>query len=233
MVILMAILFSVNNFAAPVNDVVSNGSATQNKIQELTRLLENRNKLQVSLQNEVDQLSQTISTLTGKNDLLNYKLSKIETRQRDILLSISDLQSPKKAIKGQDAPIKATQKEQSAYQVAIDFILKSKDYDKAISAFTAFVTDYPKSALVANSYYWLGQLYNKKQKFTQSQKYFSTVVSDFPKSPKRSDALFQVGLINEKLGYLKSAKKSYRKLLKEYPNSSPANLASKRLQELK
>jgi len=76
-------------------------------------------------------------------------------------------------------------------------------------------------------------LYNKKQKFTQSQKYFSTVVSDFPKSPKRSDALFQVGLINEKLGYLKSAKKSYRKLLKEYPNSSPANLASKRLQELK
>jgi len=110
----MAILFSVNNFAAPVNDVVSNGSATQNKIQELTRLLENRNKLQVSLQNEVDQLSQTISTLTGKNDLLNYKLSKIETRQRDILLSISDLQSPKKAIKGQDAPIKATQKEQSA-----------------------------------------------------------------------------------------------------------------------
>ena len=230
MAILMAIFFSVNSISAPVNDVVMNGSQTQKKIQELSRLLENRNKVLISLQNDVDQLSQSVNALTGSNDLLNYKLTKIENRQREIMLTISDLQSPKSS-KKKKLPIKSP--ERAAYQKAVDFIIKTKNYDKAISAFTAFITEYPKSPLVVNSHYWLGQLYYKKKQFNKAKKSFLSVVNKFPKSNKRAAAILKVGVINEKLGYVSSAKKSYNKVKKEYPNSSPAVIATKKLKDLR
>jgi tol-pal system protein YbgF len=148
-------------------------------------------------------------------------------------LTISNLQAPKTKQKNNVAPINGNQTEQSAYQAAVDFILKSKDYDKAISAFTAFVANYPKSTLVANSYYWLGQLYYKKQQFKNAQQSFAEVVNNFSKSAKRSDAILKIGVIDETLGDVPSAKKAYNKVLKEYPNSSPAELAAKRLKELR
>jgi tol-pal system protein YbgF len=119
------------------------------------------------------------------------------------------------------------------WRVSICDSLKSKDYDKAISAFTAFVANYPKSTLVANSYYWLGQLYYKKQQFKNAQQSFAEVVNNFSKSAKRSDAILKIGVIDETLGDVPSAKKAYNKVLKEYPNSSPAELAAKRLKELR
>lgn len=228
--ILVVIFFSVNSISAPVNDVVMNGSQTQKKIQELTRLLENRNKVLTSLQNDVDQLSQSVNALTGNNDLLNYKLTKIENRQREIMLTISDLQSSKSSQK-KKLPIQSP--ERTAYQKAVDFIIKSKNYDKAISAFKAFITDYPKSQLVVNSHYWLGQLYYKKKQFNEAKKSFLSVVNKFPKSNKRAAAILKVGVINEKLGYVSSAKKSYYKVQKEYPNSSPAMIATKKLKDLR
>lgn len=232
MAFLMAIFFSVNSFAASVNDVTSTSVQTEKKIKDLTRLLENRNKMQINLQNQVEELSEEVSSLKGTNEVLNYKLSQVEERQRDIMLMISDLQITQPAKNTLVATEKVEQTEKSSYQAAVDLVLKSKNYEQAITAFTMFVTDYPESSLVANAQYWLGQLFYKEKQLEKAKAAFLVVVNNYPKSSKRADATLKVGVIDDKLGDVRSAKKSYQKVLDEYPTSSAAGLAAKRLKGL-
>ena len=229
---LAAILFSFNTIAAPINDVTSSSTQTEKKIQLLTHLLENRNKMQNNLQNQVEELSEEVNILKGNNDELNYKLSQMEKRQRDIMLMISDLEVVKPTSTANAETENTNKTEQSSYQRAVDLVLKSKDYKQAIAGFTLFVNDYPKSALVANSQYWLGQLFYKEKKLKEAKLAFSVVVEKFPKSSKRADAILKVGVIDDKLGDVLSAKKSYKQVLAEYPTSSAADLAAKRLKGL-
>jgi tol-pal system protein YbgF len=111
-------------------------------------------------------------------------------------------------------------------------VLINKDYNQAISAFEAFIGNYPQSEYLANSHYWLGQLLYQQQKRKEARVAFLLVSDKFPQSGKRADSLFKIGVIDEYLGELASAKDFYQKVLKEYPNSSAAGLAKKRLNAL-
>lgn len=232
MALFVAIFFTFNTYAATVNDVTGGSAQTEKKIQNLMRLLENRNKMQNNLQNQVEELSEEVNALKGNNDELNYKLSQMEKRQRDIMLMISDLQVAQPASTAKVETEDVNKTEQSSYQSAVDLVLKSKDYDQAITAFSMFVNDYPASTLVANAQYWLGQLFYKEKKLKDAKTAFLIVVNKFPKSTKRPDAILKVGVIDDKLGNVLSAKKSYQKVLDEYPTSSASGLAAKRLKEL-
>jgi len=163
----------------------------------------------------------------------DYKINQIENRQRNLYQLIEEQKTTPKANTGQAAsksPVNANEK--ASYQAAVDLVLINKNYDQAITAFEAFVIDYPESEYVANSQYWLGQLFNNKKKRTEARSAFLIVTEKFPGSNKRADSLYKIGLIDEYLGKLSSAKKFYEKAIKEYPNSSPANLAQKRLKAL-
>ena len=218
--------------AAPVNDVALTNDQLSKQVQSLTRQLTNRNKMQVRLQNELDELSTELSQVKGQNELFEYKFEQMEKRQREMLISISDLESRKPvSVASSQAP--AVEKtEQSAYQSAVDLVLKNKDYDQAIVAFNLFVTDHPESALVANAQYWLGQLLYKQKQRPDARKAFLIVVDKYPQSNKRADSMLKVGIIDESLGNKESAKKYYNMILKEYGTSSAATLAATRLKAL-
>lgn len=218
--------------AAPVSDLTasSNNQSLEKQIADLSRLLSTRNKMQVRLQSQLDLLSQEMSNIQGDIELFNHKIEQIENRQRNLYQLLEEQKK---------APVNKTEnskpvanKEQAAYQSAVDLVLVNKEYQQAISAFEAFVIDYPKSNYVDNSQYWLGQLLYKQKKRKEARSAFLIVIDDFPKSNKRADSLFKVGIIDEYLGELASAKGFYQKVLAEYPNSSAAGLAKQRLQGL-
>ena len=236
--IFMATFLSASSFAAaPVSDVTSAKSNEQieKQLDELTRLLESRNRMQIRFQNQLDELSQEVSQINGNLELFNHKVEQIENRQRNLYQLIDE---QKNAIS--KAPINNTPEssepvavdEKAAYQSAVDLVLVEKDYEQAITAFEAFVIDHPKSSLVANSQYWLGQLLYKEKKRDEARAAFLIVTEKYPDSSKRADALFKVGIIDEYLGKKDSAKMFYEKVLKEYAGSSAASLASKRLKAL-
>jgi len=236
--IFMATFLSASSFAtAPVSDVTTAKSNKQieEQLDELTRLLENRNRMQIRFQNQLDELSQEVSQISGSLELFNHKIEQIENRQRNLYQLIEEqksaiAKSPIANATENSEPVAIDEK--AAYQSAVDLVLVEKDYQQAITAFEAFVIDHPESSLVANSQYWLGQLLYKEKKRDEARSAFLIVTEKYPDSSKRADSLFKIGIIDEYLGKTNSAKAFYEKVLKEYPSSSAAGLAGKRLKGL-
>jgi tol-pal system protein YbgF len=231
-VILMATLLSSPVFAAaPVTDVTASNSSNMQidkRLQELTRLLENRNKMQVRLQSQLDELAQEMNQVKGSIELFNHKVEQIENRQREIYQMIDELNKPvAKPVSGKEVAVAGDDK--VAYQQAVDLVLVNKEYGQAITAFEAFLIDYPQSSYIANSHYWLGQLLLQKKQFNEARSAFLTVVEKYPDAIKRPDSLYKIGFVDEYLGNLTSAQSFYNKVLKEFPDSSAAGLAKKRL----
>ena len=239
-VMIMIAFLSTSTFAAaPVSDVTmigSNSPSSQQsatgievKLEQLTRLLETRNKMQVRLQTQVDQLSQELNQVKGTNEVLNHKLEQVETRQRNLYQLIDELDKPAtpQVVTPVDTGVQTNEK--VAYQKAVDLVLVNKDFDQAITAFEAFIIDYPQSSYMANSYYWLGQLLYKEKKRDEARTAFLTVAEKYPESNKRSDSLYKIGFIDEYLGNVESAKTFYKKVVNEFPDSSAAELSKNRL----
>lgn len=236
--IFMATFLSVSSFAAtPVSDVTRAKSNEQieKQLDELTRLLENRNRMQIRSQNQLDELSKEVSQMSGNLELFNHKIEQIENRQRNLYQLIEEQKTvigkaPVNPTPANSTPVAVDEK--AAYQLAVDLVLVEKSYEQAITAFEVFVIDHPRSSLVANSQYWLGQLLNKAKKRDEARSAFLIVTEKYPDSNKRADALYKIGIIDEYLGKKDSAKLYYKKVLKEYADSSAASLASKRLKGL-
>jgi tol-pal system protein YbgF len=231
-VIFMALFLSAPVFAAaPVNDVTATTSNMQleKQIQELTRLLEKRNKMQVRLQSQLDQLAQEMSQIKGNMELFNHKVEQVENRQRDIYQMIDGLNKPA-TTPAKAEEITAQGDDKAVYQQAVDLVLVNKEYGQAITAFEAFLIDYPQSSYTANAHYWLGQLLLQKKKFDEARTAFLTVVEQYPDANKRPDALYKIGFVDEYLGNIASAKTFYNKVVNEFPDSSAAGLSKKRLE---
>ena len=179
----MAAFLSASVFAAaPVKDVTvrKNNMQIEKQLQELTRLLETRNKMQVRLQNQLDELSQEMNQIRGSIELFNHKVEQVERRQRNLYQLIEEQSKPAvtQVVDNSSGSVaEGVDEEKKAYQNAVDLVLVNKEYEQAIVAFEAFVIDYPKSSYVANSQYWLGQLLYKQKKRNEARAAFLIVLN--------------------------------------------------------
>ncbi|NOI12786.1 tol-pal system protein YbgF [Vibrio hepatarius] len=228
---------------APVSDLsgsnVASARTNESEVQRLERLLQNRNRVQLQLQQQVDNMALEISDLRGQLEQNNYEMQQMLQRQRELFIELDKLRSQKAAAPAVETPAPkhkgaaagkytTNADEQTAYQNAVDLILKKRDYTGAIAAFQKFQSDYPDSTFSANSHYWLGQLYFAKKQDKDAVKSFAAVVS-YKDSNKRADALVKLGDIATRNNNATQAKKYYQQVLDEYPNSASAKLASERL----
>lgn len=118
--------------------------------------------------------------------------------------------------------------EQTAYQNAVDLILKKRDYSGAIPAFQQFQKDYPDSNFAPNAHYWLGQLYFAKKQDKEAAQSFIAVLT-YSESNKRADALVKLGDIAKRNNNSAQANKYYQQVIDEYPTSASANVAKENL----
>ena len=102
------------------------------------------------------------------------------------------------------------------YDNASSLLLKNRDLDGAAAAFQNHIDNFPKSPYVANSYYWLGEIYLLQGQQAQSLQAFRRVVDDHPDHSKAMDARFKLGKLYHELGEIRKAKS----LLREAANSS-------------
>lgn len=233
--------------SAPVSDLndsyTASSGSSETTAQRLQRLLDNSNRVQARLQQQVDSQAADLSNLRGTIERNNYDMKQMVERQRQLFIELDKLRTEVNDLKkagvstsssssvaeagaavASSEVIKASGDEQSAYQAAVDLILKDRDYDGAITALKDFQTKYPNSGYAANAHYWLGQLYFAKKQDVDSAKSFAAVVS-YKDSPKRADALVKLGDIAKRNNNDTAAKKYYQQVISEYPNSSAAKLA--------
>ncbi len=255
-VILLSLLASAANttFAAPapvsdLNSTATNSSSSsraasasnESDIERLERLLQNRNLVQLQMQQQIDDMALEISELRGELERNSYDMKQMLERQRELFIELDRVRGEVKAAgtatvavavsegsKDASGTFSTDVDEQTAYQNAVDMILKQRDYTGAIAAFQKFQKDFPDSTFTPNSHYWLGQLYFAKKQDKEAVKSFATVVS-YKDSNKRADALVKLGDIAARNNNAAQAKKYYQQVVTEYPNSASAKVAKTHL----
>lgn len=229
---------------APVSDLSSSqlsssrSGSSESDVQRLERLLQNRNRVQLQMQKQLDDMALEINNLRGQIERNNYDMQQMQQRQRELFVELDKVRSEMKnrpataaTSNSEDIPegtFSSDADEQAAYQNAVDLILKKRDYAGAIAAFQKFQSDYPDSSFAPNAHYWLGQLYFAKKQDTDAAKSFAAVLA-YKDSNKRADAMVKLGDIAKRNNNAEQATKYYQKVVDEYPDSASASLAKENL----
>ncbi|MGL5101547.1 MAG: tol-pal system protein YbgF [Plesiomonas sp.] len=248
----LLVLVAVSNTATAQAPVYEAGTGSlEDRVTRLERTMEARNQLLTDTQQQLMSLQGEMDQLRGSVERSEYQLNQAIERQRQLYQELDNVSAQaKSAASASSAPAGAgatstsseTAKadtvvsdnatENQAYDAAVQLVLRDKQYDKAITAFQAFISQYPKSVYRPNAHYWLGQLlFNQKRKDEALQQ-FATVVKDYPKSPKRADAMLKLGVIAQEKGDTAAAKTLFQQIVKSYPTSSSAKMAKSRLDSL-
>ena len=237
---------------APVVDA-SGGSELEQRIVVLERIVKSRTEMQHRLQTQLDNMQMEVDQLRGAVEVNTNELQKVLERQRELYLEIDNrvealkqsgaLQGSAMPSAGVDSgsvssptastPTQAPQAgEDEAYENAVNLILKSREYDKAIPAFQSFISRFPNSGYAPNAHYWLGQLLFNKQQWSEASEQFNIVANRFTDSSKRPDALLKLGVIAERTGDSSTARQLFQQVVNDYPDSSAKRLAESRLNNL-
>lgn len=228
---------------APISNVGS--GSVEDRVTSLERISNAQSQLLNQLQQQMSDNQRDIDTLRGQIQENQYQLNQLVERQKQIYQQMDSLsQGAGQNATGATAAVPtdsggnaqatttaapaSSGDENSDYNVAVSLALEKKQYDQAISAFQAFIKQYPQSTYQPNANYWLGQLFYNKANKDDAAYYYAVVVKNYPKSPKAPDAMYKVGVIMQEKGQADKAKAVYQQVIKQYPTSDAAKQAKKR-----
>ena len=117
------------------------------------------------------------------------------------------------------------------YDAAFDLV-KARDFEKAIQAFSAFVRRFPNSEYAGNAQYWLGEIHLVESDLESAGRAFAKVISAYPGHRKEPDALYKLADVERRMGNREKAIELYQEVLSRHPNSSAAQLARRDLDSL-
>ena len=116
--------------------------------------------------------------------------------------------------------------EAEAYRAAYALV-RGQEFDSAVTAFTAFLRDYPGGRYAPNAHYWLGELYLVVDPADPeaARQSFMLLLNQYPDNAKIPDALYKLGRVQFIKGNSQRAREYLERVMREYPNSSAARLA--------
>ncbi len=130
------------------------------------------------------------------------------------------------------APTKKALSSEDAYEIAYR-LYKSEQYKAARTAFEQFARKYPKSQLVDNALFWIGETYYRFDDYENAIFWYQQVLEKHPKGSKTADSLLKMGYALEKIGEKQAAVVALEKLVKEHPKVSQAGVARRKIEQLK
>ncbi len=164
----------------------------------------------------------------GSTEVTQEAIKDIYTKLYNLENQISSLQ---KGSENKNIP-QVVKDDRYFYKNAYSLFTAGK-YDKAEKAFTEFINKFPKSRLIPNAYYWLGETFFKRKMYEKAIINYDEVIVKYPKSPKVPAALLKQGISFMRIGEKDGAKLIFKKILKDYPRSPQAMYAKNYLKNLK
>lgn len=108
--------------------------------------------------------------------------------------------------------------------------LKAREHSAAIAAFRDLVARFPDHDYADNAQYWLGEAYYDLKDYARAVAEFRATVTRYPRGNKVPDALLKIGFAYQALGETEKARAALQQVVSLYPGSSPAAIASARLE---
>lgn len=225
-----ALVLPLSVWAAPVVEDLS----AQNSFYQQAQVRESSGG-SLTLFNQLQENQRQIRELRGQVEELRYQLDQQRQLAQERYLELeqriqagstgSTTQTPNANVDAGAAAAVASDDGRQAYQAAFAKV-QARDFDAAITAFEAFVNDYPQSSLRPNGYYWLGELYSARSELEPAAQAFTTVIEDYPQSNKVPDALYKLGLLKARQGQPEASKQLLEQVQAQYPDSRAAGMAS-------
>jgi tol-pal system protein YbgF len=121
------------------------------------------------------------------------------------------------------APADVPPDEWTSYSEAMNLVIKMQDFDGGIVALKNYLQQFPNGKYAANAKFWLGQVYLKKEDYTESKNWLLAMINDHADHAKVPEAKFKLATAFFSLG----EKEKARVLLQEVvaTNTPVAGLA--------
>jgi len=100
-------------------------------------------------------------------------------------------------------------------------LMNDRKFAEASTSFEDFVTKYPKDPLTANAYYWLGESYYVRSKFSDAAEGFRKGFEAAPKGQKAPDNLLKLSMSLSALKRKDQACVVLKQLISKYGNRAP------------
>ena len=173
---------------------------------------------------QLQVLQQEVLELRGLLEEQSFELKRLKQQRLDDYLDLDRRlsalgqgglpgdQMPKGA--GEDAgasvtpplqPLVAVEGEAQSYRAAYD-LLKKRQIDEAVTAFTQHLENFPQGKYAANAHYWLGEIYLLKNDLEAARQWFTRLLDGFAGHRKEPDAKYKLGKVYDLLGDKAKAK---------------------------
>ena len=218
--VVIALLTSFDTFAAhaPVDELQVK---TEQQAQPVV------NQQQAEMFYKMQELQEEVRQLRGLIEEISYQLDRLKQRQQDDYLDLDRRISsaPAGTAGGTNAAstvavdstthgsagLPVGDAEKQAYNNA-QALLKRKQFEPAQAAFNDYIQAYPNGKYVANSYYWLGQIYMLNNQLDKAQQAFANVVNNHPGSNRALDSALKLGKVYHRQGNTARARELLQKL---------------------
>ena len=128
--------------------------------------------------------------------------------------------------------VDAQEGEEAAYRTAYDLV-REREFNDAVAAFTAFLADFPFGRYAPNAHYWLGELYLVLDPPDPelARQNFKLLLDQYPADPKVPDTLYKLGRVQFIKGNRQRSKEYLDEVIRDYPSHAAAQLARQFLLE--
>ena len=197
--------------------------------------LENLENELARLANIIDSNSFEISKLDDSNQARYVDLDKrIHELEAIILLSSEEEREEEAKQEFSENPLAeliekdGDQEEFSLWSNTIKLIDNSR-YSEASENLRLLILSYPEGAYVADSYFWLGEIYYLQEMYEDASETYQSLIYNFPDHERVSASLFKLGLIYLKLENVDQAIAFFDRVILNYPKSGAAVLSEQEL----
>jgi tol-pal system protein YbgF len=184
---------------------------------------------QLELATQILGVREELARLRGQIETLTYENEQSKKRQQDFYL---DLDNRLRNLESNGVVNRVgsadTAAEARIFDSALD-LFKGGKYKEAVTAFTAFVAEYPQSDLAPNAQFWLGNAWYAQNKCKETIDAQAQVPARWPDSARAPDALLAIANCQRDWGNSAVSRRTLTDLVDKYPDSQAATQARQRL----
>jgi tol-pal system protein YbgF len=191
-----------------------------------TRMDEARVEMQriTARQNEQDRALQEIRGNADRMKEIEKRLAAIEERTGKLAAAPAAVPAP-------ESP-REWKSPEEMYEVAVGQV-KGGNPKKGRETLSDFAVKYPNHKLIPNALYWKGEAFYAEKDYENAILTFQDVVDKYPRGEKAPDAMYKQGLSFLALKDTKNAQILLDLVQKKYPKSKAAEMAKKKLKEIR
>jgi tol-pal system protein YbgF len=197
-----------------------------------------------SVGTKLDQMSEDFRAVRESVLDMNTRMGKLDAKMADLQNLINTIKAPPPPPPGATSPTGAPGipdaapagpppglSAETAYTNAYRDYLGGKS-DLAMQEFTEYLKYFSNTQFASNVQFYIGDIYYKKQDYTNALQAFDNVLERFPDGNKTADAHYMKGMALMQLGRNDSAAREFRDVYTSYPDTDLAAKAKARLKDL-